>query len=98
MVLYKNGRVTLTPSFDYRPVAKVRKRKNLTYAQKLEIVEMIDKGERKYRVGKKFGIKESTIQGIYQNCEHIKSDMKLAKSDADAQPMPSIGSSRLSSH
>ena len=59
------------------PVREVTKRKNLTYGQKLEIMEMSG-------VGKKFEINESTVQGNYPNCEHIKSHMKLAKSDAGA--------------
>ena len=71
------------------PGREVKKRKNLTYAQKLEIVKMIDKGQTKCSVGKKFGVNESTVRGIYQNREHIKSHMKLASSEAGAQAMRS---------
>ena len=64
------------------PTREVKKRKNLTYAQKLEIVKLIDGGETKRSVGKKFGINESTVRGIYQKREHIKNHMKLASSEA----------------
>ena len=56
----------------------IKKRKNLTYAEKYEIVKLIDSGERKNKVGEKFGINESTVRGIYSKREHIKSHMNLA--------------------
>ena len=65
----------------------MKKRKNLTYAQKLEIVKLIDAGERKCSVGKKFGINESTVRGIYQKHEHIKSHNCSSSSDSDVAPV-----------
>uniref|UniRef100_UPI00358ECFDF tigger transposable element-derived protein 1-like n=1 Tax=Myxine glutinosa TaxID=7769 RepID=UPI00358ECFDF len=71
------------------PAREIKKRKNLTYAQKCEIVQLIDNGETKRSVGKKFGINESTVRGIYQNRDHIKAHMNLASSEAGAQAMRS---------
>ena len=57
---------------------EIKKRKNLTYAEKYEIVKLIDSGERKNKVGAKFGVNESTVRGIYSKREHIKAHMNLA--------------------
>lgn len=71
------------------PGREIKKRKNLTYAQKLEIVKLIDSGETKRSVGKKFAINESTVRGIYQKREHIKEHMKLSASEAGTQALRS---------
>ena len=48
-------------------------RKNfLSIAMKLKICELIDKGERKSVVGKRFGIAESTVRTIYSYKEKLK--------------------------
>uniref|UniRef100_UPI00358F3FBF tigger transposable element-derived protein 1-like n=1 Tax=Myxine glutinosa TaxID=7769 RepID=UPI00358F3FBF len=71
------------------PAREIKKRNNLTYADKFEIVQLIDNGEAKRSVGKKFGINESTVRSIYQNRDHIKAHMNLALSEAGAQAMQS---------
>ena len=58
----------------------IRRRKNLSYEEKLEIVKLIDSGETKRSVGKKYGLNESTIRGIYQKREQIRAHMRLAPS------------------
>ena len=71
------------------PRREIKRRKNLTHVQKLEIVKLIDGGEKMRSVGKKFGINESTVRGIYQKHEHIMSHMKLASSEAASQALRS---------
>ena len=43
----------------------INKRKNLTYAVKLEIVKLVESGQSKSSVGAKFSINEFTVNGIY---------------------------------
>ena len=43
------------------PEREIKKRNNLTYVQKREIVQLINKGETKRSVGNNFGINESTV-------------------------------------
>ncbi|XP_076030752.1 distal antenna-related isoform X2 [Oratosquilla oratoria] len=83
------NRPTIAERHSAEPTREVKKRKNLTYAQKLEVVKLIDAGETKRSEGKKFGINESTVRGIYQNREHIKSHMTLASSEAASNVMRS---------
>ena len=71
------------------PGREIKRCKNFTYFQKLEIVKLINGGEKKRSVGKKFGINESTVRGIYQKREHIMSHMKLASSEAASEALRS---------
>lgn len=66
---------------------RYKKRKNLTFAQKLEIVKLIDCGETKRSVGEKFDVNESRVRGIYQKREHIKNHMNIAASKAASQAL-----------
>lgn len=49
----------------------IKKRINLNYEQKREVIKLIDGGMTKRRVADKFGVNESTIRGIYSKKEHI---------------------------
>ena len=71
------------------PNREIKTRKNLNYAQKLEIVKLIDNGKTKQSVAKELGINESIVRGIYQKREHIKAHMKLSSSEAASQALPS---------
>lgn len=64
------------------PGKEIKKRKNLTYAVKYEIVKLIENGQSKSSVGAKFGINESTVRGIYLKKDHIKAHMNLASDTA----------------
>ena len=64
------------------PGKEIKKRKNLTYAVKYEIVKLIENGHSKSSVGTKFGINESTVRGIYLKKDHIKAHMNLASGTA----------------
>ena len=63
-----------------RPSRDIKKRKNLTYSEKLEIVKCIENGDSKRSVGKRFGINESTVRGIFQKRDQIRAHMRLASS------------------
>ena len=47
------------------PGKEIKKRKNLTNAVKLEILKLVESEQNKSSVGAKFGIKKSTVRGIY---------------------------------
>lgn len=80
---------TITQHNAADPAREMKKRKNLTYEQKLEIVTPIDRGEMKGSVGKRFEINESTVSGIYQKRERIKNHMKITASEAASQALHS---------
>ena len=71
------------------PNREIKTRKNLNYAQKLEIVKLIDNGKTKRSVAKEFGINKATVCGIYQKREHTKAHMKLSSSEAASQALRS---------
>ncbi|KAK3865518.1 hypothetical protein Pcinc_028876 [Petrolisthes cinctipes] len=48
------------------PGTDIKKRKNLTYAEKWKIVWLINGGQMKQSAAKKYNINESTIRGIYK--------------------------------
>ena len=64
------------------PGKEIKKRKNLSYAVKLEIVKLVESGQSKSSVGAKFGINESTVRGIYRKKDHIKAHMNLVSDTA----------------
>ena len=48
-------------------MAPPHSRKKLAYTTKLEIVQAIEKGEKKSALAKKYGVNESTIRTVYKN-------------------------------
>ncbi|KAK3893524.1 hypothetical protein Pcinc_002680 [Petrolisthes cinctipes] len=63
------------------PGREIKKRKNLTYAEKLEIIKKIDGGVKKRAVGVQFGINESTVRGIYAKREYIRNHIRMSNSE-----------------
>ncbi|MPC67520.1 hypothetical protein E2C01_061697 [Portunus trituberculatus] len=59
--------------------AKVKRaRKNLTYAEKWELIKKIDQGMTKRGLATLYRINKSTVRGIYQKKDTIKSHMDIA--------------------
>ncbi|KAK3862478.1 hypothetical protein Pcinc_031663 [Petrolisthes cinctipes] len=71
------------------PGREIKKRKNLTYAEKWEIVKLINGGQTKLSAAKKYNINESTIRDIYKNREHIKKHIETTPPQVASQALRS---------
>lgn len=52
------------------------KRRKITYATKLEIVQEVERGGKKAHIARKHGVNESTIRTIYRDREKIRKVLK----------------------
>ena len=55
----------------------------------LAVSQLVDDGKTRLSVAKEFGFNESTVRGIYQKREDIKTHMKLSSSEAAYQALRS---------
>ena len=62
----------MAPKTNNTPKTNKKKRKVLNIAQKLEIVNLLENGEKVAAVARKFEVNESTIRTIRDNSDKIK--------------------------
>ena len=81
----------MAPKTNNTPKTNKKKRKVLNIAQKLEIVNLLENGEKVAAVARKFEVNESTIRTIRDNADNTKmlpltifeKNHKIYKNDVD---------------